>query len=550
MNKTTETIGVVGAGFQGRAIAFWFAKRNFFTVVYDIKPDQLGKIEAELNEGKGKNRDLKNFLKLSHRIEDLEDCDLIIENIPEILPLKQRVLKGIEKIVRKDAILASNSSTFTPSIISEPLKNKQNFMNIHYLGVSWGQPNLELIPGKYTSETTCQRAEEILLKAKFNPIKLGECHGFIYNRIKLMEISNLLRAVEMGLAPLEQALKYLLVPKKSILIASLDLLGLDITEASIRSLNSHYGDRFYVSQILAEKVKNNELGIKTGKGFLDHTADISPESLQAGHNWQCQSPLQKIYIHELQINNSNLVLQMIKRKKQIFLSNKNHQYLSLLEKLDERLFAKVRHNCQMIDENDESCAFDVIMDFPPLLPLEAVIQRINGLQETFGEKKPYVINLPIYKIEEIARKTKFPHHVLGMNVQRTYASNTELVRNGSADKGNYDEIKELIAELTGDCIEVSDGHARPLIFFLVAKMFEGIRILEEGIGTIDNIEDLLHKDGVFKDIDYFGLDRLLALANYLKPIFGEPFIPPALLTEMVKKGIYGVRSGKGFYEYY
>lgn len=547
----SETIGIVGAGFQGKAIGLWFAKREFFTVLYDVEPEQLRRIETELEEGKAKKRPYKNFLKLADRLEDLRNCDLIIENIPENLSLKQEVFSRVEQFVRKDTILASNSSTFPPSTISKPLKNRQNFVNIHYLGVSWGQAKVELVPGKYTSDTTFQRSKEILLKAKFKPIKAGECRGFIYNRIKLIEIANLLRAVELGLVSLEEALKYLLIPKKALPITSLDFLGLDITEASIRSLHKQYGDRFYVSRLLAEKIKRNELGIKTGKGFLVHSEESSPDVLKQIEPSKFRSSLQKIYIHELQINHSNLILQMIKSKKQIFLSRKNREYFSLLEILDERLHQKIHESCQMIDDsqNLHPFDFDVIMDFPPLQPLEAIIQRIDDLQERFGDSKPYVINLPIYKVEDIAQKTKFPHTVLGMNLQRTYVSNTELVRNGSLSRDRYDEIRELIGELTGNCIEVSDGFARPLIFLLVARMFEAIRVLEEEIGTIEDIENMT-EDSLFKDIDYFGLDNLMAVASFLKPIWAEPFSIPELLEKMVKKGYHGVRSGKGFHHYY
>jgi 3-hydroxyacyl-CoA dehydrogenase len=545
----SETIGIVGAGFQGTAIAVWFARQSFFTVLYDIDPEQLKKIEIELQEGKGKKRPYKDFLKLTGRLEDLKSCDLIIENIPENLSLKQEVFKQLEGMVKKRTILASNSSTFPPTIISEPLKNRRNFINIHYLGVSWGQAKLELVPGKYTSDTTFQRSGDILRRAKFKPIKIGECRGFIYNRIKLVEIANLLRTVEMGMVSLEQAIKYLLIPKRNVSIASLDFLGLDITDASIRSLNEQYGDRYYISRILTEKVEKNELGMKTGKGFLDYSQESLPDSSRPGGQ-RVHSSLQRVYIHRLQINNTNLVMHMIRGEKQIFLNKENQGYFSLLKTLDERLYSKVLDSCQLIDIDRDSCHFDVIMDFPPLEPIESIIQRINELQEKFGDSQPYVVNLPIYKIEEIAQGTRSPSAVLGMNIQRTYVSNTELVQNDSLDRHRFDEIKELIAEVTGDCIEVSDGFARPLTFLLTAKMFEAIRALEEEIGSVDDIEELLLQDIVFKDIDYFGLDNLLTVADYLEPRYGEPFRPPGLLIEKVKQDQRGVKTGKGFYHYY
>lgn len=550
MGSKNTKIGIVGAGFQGKAIAIWFAKRDFFTILYDFKTDQLRNVEIELKQGKEKNRPFKKFLKLTNCMDELKECDLIIENIPEKLSLKQRVFKQIEKISKKNVILASNSSTFIPTLISNPLKARHKFVNIHFLGIAWAQPILELIPGKHTTKATIQRVKTILMKAKLIPIETGECQGFIYNRIKLIEISNLFKALELKLVSLQQVLKYIVIPRQSTPLTHIDLVGLDVAELTIKSLNEHYGDRYYVPNILAAKVKNNELGKKTGKGLLEHSGGVSLEQMQKIGSLKFHSPLQKVYINELQINNSNLIVQMIRRKKQVFLGKKNARYLTLLKKLDEKLFKKVVDNCAIVEESDIPDDFDVVMDFPSPCHFESIIQRINNLQEKFGALNSYIINLPIHKVEEIARNTKFPSTVFGMHIQKTYLRNTELIKHKFIELKRYNQIKEFIKELTGGCIEVSDGEARPLIFLLLSKMFEAIRILEEKVCTIGDIENILIRDLVFKDIDYFGLDNLLFIAYFLQPIFGEPFNPPKLLTEKIKKGHYGVMSGQGFYHYY
>jgi 3-hydroxybutyryl-CoA dehydrogenase len=102
-------VGILGGGFQGRNIAFWFALREFKVIVYDVDGGQLWSIEQEISNSK-KKRLLKRFISCSGHLQDLRDCDLVIECVPEQLELKKSVLLKLEKIVQDNAILASNSS--------------------------------------------------------------------------------------------------------------------------------------------------------------------------------------------------------------------------------------------------------------------------------------------------------------------------------------------------------------------------------------------------------------------------------------------------------
>lgn len=547
MNTNRERIGVVGAGFQGNAIAFWFARKEFHTVIHDISESQLQRVQDELDLKR--NDRLKKYITLSNSIMELQNCDLIIENIPEELSLKKKFFKKVEMITKNDALLASNSSTFIPSAISETLHSRDRFINIHFLGISWGQSKVELVPGKYTSDDTVQRSMDILLRANVKPVLTGECPGFVYNRIKLIEIANLFRAVEHGLVSLENALNYLLIPAKSIPLSSLDHLGLDITEASIRSLHKHYGKRYHRPRILTDKVHKNELGVKTGIGFFDYAGKRKRQTHADTNGPESEGALKKVYIHQLHSNNSNVITHLMRKNKKIYLGSDNHSYLEQVRNVNKKLYDKINSYCQIIGPDDKPDAVDAVLDFPPLDPIAAIQERIQYLQSQFGNSVPYIINLPIYRIEAVSRKSRFPDTVFGINAQRTYLINTELVRTGSADAAMYTKVKNFIREFAGTCTEVSDGEVRPLTFLLVSKMLEAIRTLEEGIGSVETIEDLLLHDPVFRDIDYFGLHNLQTVAMYLEPIFHEPFCRPKLLTDKVEAGHRGVISAKGFYTY-
>jgi 3-hydroxyacyl-CoA dehydrogenase len=341
----------------------------------------------------------------------------------------------------------------------------------------------------------------------------------------------------------------MLFHQMSLPFASLDFIGLDVTEPAIRFLNQQFGERFYVSEILAQKVKNNELGKKSGRGFLDHSEAFAPKSLGEKHYGKFESSLCRIYINDLQINHTNLVVRLLAKNKTVCFRSQDIPYFSRLERLDKKLFAKVVNACCFDQAEQIKSSYDLIIDSPPLESVGSLVQRIKDIQRRCLSPTPIAINIPIYRIEEIAAQTDHPTLVFGINCQKSYLGNTEVVRRAEANPIAYEQLRLLIGELAGDCIKVNDDYARPLTFQIVSKMFEAMRVLEERIATVEEIEQLLINDPIFRDMDYFGLDNLLKVAEYCQPIYGDPFEPPGLLCQMIEQGQVGVAAGQGFYLY-
>lgn len=192
--------------------------------------------------------------------------------------------------------------------------------------------------------------------------------------------------------------------------------------------------------------------------------------------------------------------------------------------------------------------YDLIVDFPPIVSQQAITDRIKFIQSSVHDSTPMIINLPIYRFQDILKDIKRKEYVFAINCQKSFLGNTEIIHKDEGDEGLYESVKMFIGEITGDCIIVNDDYTRPLMFQLIAKMFEAARVVEEGVATKENIGRLLFND-VARDIDYFGLDNLLKVAEYCFPIYGEPFSSPELLKEMVKEGKLGVASKGGFYSY-
>lgn len=542
-------IGIVGGGFQGKAEAFWFAKRNIDVIIYEINESQIEKIYEDI-EASPKKIKYKKYVKVTSNLEDLKNCKLIIENVPENREIKYATLKKIEQVVSEDTIIASNSSSYLPTFLAEALEKKDRFINIHFLGVNWGVYDLELVPSKYTSNENLKLTSQILYDAGFNPIKLKECPGFVFNRINGAELSNLFRAMEeYDLADIDTILRYLLYPiRGQWTVAFIDLLGIEISKALFDYLNEHFGDRIYISKYINGKIERNELGVKTGKGFYEYPSKkIDPTVIVKKFVRNVKSNYNNIFINEASINQLNFLLALIKKGKTIYMDSIDTPCFKTLEKVDKVMYDKiVPYICIA---KDSEVKYDLVID-SKILSFDEVVKRIDKLSERFGEDMPIAINTPIYRLEDLASATKHPSDKVAVfNCQKSYICNTELVKNHCCSTSMYDELKNLILELASDCLEVRDGYTRPLMFLIISKVFEAVKCIEEEITTRDNIIRLMQKDQMLKDADYLGLDKLKFISDYLYKMYGQPFEVPQLINDMVKNNKRGIVDGIGFYEY-
>ena len=543
-------VGILGGGFQGKSEAFWFAKRNVNVIVYEISQGQRDKIYEEIASS-AKGQKYEKYIKLTGNIEDLSDCNLIIENVPENREIKCKMLSDIEKIVSDDTVIASNSSSYLPTFLADSIEKKDRFINIHFLGVSWGIHDLELIPSKYTSKYTLEVISKLLYDVGFNPIVVKECPGFVFNRINGMELSSLFRAMEQhNLTDIDTIAKYLLYPiRGQWTVAFIDLLGVEISKALIDYLYEKFGDRVFISNYLNGRVERNELGAKTGKGFYEYpNKKVDPTILIKKPIRNVKSKYNKIFVNNVYINQLNFLLALINKGKQVYMDSVDIECFNVLESVNKSMYERIVQSI-ILSNNDCEKHFDLIID-SKVLPFEQVIKSIDQLSERFGEDAPIAFNTPIYKFEDIAKSSKHPSEKIAVfNCQKSYICNTELVRSDAYNKSTYEEIKKFIIELTGDCLEVNDGYTRPLMFLLISKIFETIRCLEEGITSRDNIVRLMQKEEIFRDTDYMGLDKLKFIADYLYDVYGQPFEVPNLLNHMVKEQKHGVMNGIGFYDY-
>lgn len=158
-------VGIVGAGLMGHAIAQVFAANSFSVLLFDSNrqvleaaPDRIrANFSAFLDLGLATPDDVDRTLSLVRLCPDLEeatsDAEVVVEAVSENLPLKQKIFAELEGYVRPEAILCSNTSAISISLIAEPLGRKERLVGTHFWNPPHIVPCVEVIRSRFTSET-------------------------------------------------------------------------------------------------------------------------------------------------------------------------------------------------------------------------------------------------------------------------------------------------------------------------------------------------------------------------------------------------------------
>ena len=277
-------INVIGAGVMGSGIVFQFSKLDKLVRMKLRRYEQAGqamKSIAKVYEGFMKRHRLTKAevgMKLAHisyttEFDGFKHCDLALEAIVENTDAKQELYAQLEEIMDEKAIIASNTSSLSISMLSEKMLHPERFVGMHFFNPVPRMPLVEIIPGKKTSAKTIATVVALAKEAGKTPIVVGDCAGFLVNRILLPYINEAVRMFEEG-ADFERIDKLLLdfgMPMGPFVLA--DEVGLDVGYKVAKVLEDAYGERMQVSPILDRVYQQMKLlGNKSGKGFYLHEA--------------------------------------------------------------------------------------------------------------------------------------------------------------------------------------------------------------------------------------------------------------------------------------
>jgi len=277
------TICVCGAGTMGSAIAQVTAQNGFATILFDVNEIVLAKskniIERNLQYLVDKNKiHEKEKEEIFSRIKftnDIKDCTafVIIEAIVEKEEAKISLFNELAKYNNEEVIFATNTSSLSVSSMQEKIIFPQRVVGMHFFNPAYIMKLIEIVKGRQTSDEIIEAVVTICKTMKKEPVICKDSPGFIVNRVARAYYLESLKIVEEGIASFEEvdeileASGFKMGPFKL-----MDLIGMDINLAVTESVYNAFekAPRFLPSCIQIEKVKNNELGKKTGKGFYNY----------------------------------------------------------------------------------------------------------------------------------------------------------------------------------------------------------------------------------------------------------------------------------------
>lgn len=212
------------------------------------------------------------------------DCDLIIEALPENENIKLEVFRNMEPIAPPHCIFASNSSSILPSRLSPSESRTPNVIGIHFFYPVSLKNIVELIVHPKSDLLTIERSITFLNTIQRKYLYQAEQDAFLLNRIYLevqLEAWLIIREKMMSPTQLDRLVRSRLFPLGP--FECMDVVGMDVMLPSIRNYTRHYPDPARYESLLEELqrlVAVGRLGMKSGKGFFDHTESGSDQDRQ------------------------------------------------------------------------------------------------------------------------------------------------------------------------------------------------------------------------------------------------------------------------------
>ncbi|WP_405060725.1 3-hydroxybutyryl-CoA dehydrogenase [Kribbella sp. NBC_01505] len=590
MARELQVVGVVGLGTMGAGIAEVFA-RHGLTVVGVERDDEAvergrGHIQHSTDRAvkRGKlsvedQQALFDRVTFATSIEALADCDLVIEAVIERLELKREIFSALDKVVREDAILATNTSSLSVTEISVATQRPRRVVGMHFFNPAPVQEFVEVIKTVVTEPDVVEDVQALARRLDKVPVVAADRAGFIANALLFGYLNHAVSMVESHYATREDvdaAMRlgcgYPMGP-----LALLDLIGLDTAYEILDTMYKQGRNRLHApAPILKQMVTAGLLGRKTGRGFYTYESPDSPVVIDDEQTPRPNGaetvirPIQQVGV----VGSGTMAVGIIEVCAKagydvLYVARGTEKVDKVRAGLERSLEKGVQRG--KLSSDDRDAALRRITGTARLddlanadLVIEAVVEELSvkqALFETFDEIcKPTAIlatttsSLPVI---DLAMATKRPAAVVGLHFfnPAPVMKLVEIVSTVSTAPDVADTVAALAVAAGKHPVRCGDRAGFIVNALLFPYLNDAVRMLEAHYAGVDEIDAAMKLGcrlpmGPFELLDVVGLDVSLAIQRTLYLEFREPgFAPAPLLEHLVTAGYLGRKTARGFRDY-
>ena len=279
-----QTIGVVGAGTMGHGIAQVAAVSGFRVVLVDAAPEALARGVERIEKGfsrlvekermsEDERREALGRLSSAGELAALAGAELAVEAVVERLEVKEAVLRELDRLLRPEAILASNTSSISITRLARATGRPDRVIGMHFMNPVPVMKLVEVIRGLATSQETYDRVEAASRAMGKTPVEVHDSPGFVSNRVLLPMINEAVFCLHEGVgtaAAIDEVMKLgMNHPMGPLALA--DLIGLDVCLDILGVLYEGFKDpKYRPCPLLVKMVDAGRLGRKSGLGFYEY----------------------------------------------------------------------------------------------------------------------------------------------------------------------------------------------------------------------------------------------------------------------------------------
>lgn len=285
-----KKVGVLGCGLMGSGIAQVSATAGFDVTVLEVEQKFLDKGFAGIEKSlakfgeKGTIKETPQAIRArlngTTNMQDLADCDIVIEAVIENVGEKKKMYSALDGIVKQDAIFASNTSSISITELMTATKRPERFVGLHFFNPVPLMKLVEVARTIATANDVFDSAYEFAKQLGKVPVRTSDKTGFIVNRLLVPYLLDAIRAYEEGVGSIEDidtAMKlgcgYPMGP-----FTLLDFVGLDTTYYITHVMFDEFKERRFASPpLLKRMVMAGWYGRKSGKGFYDYSDPNNPK---------------------------------------------------------------------------------------------------------------------------------------------------------------------------------------------------------------------------------------------------------------------------------